>query len=281
MRTSKILLIFALSAGSALGAAPVKNGTALKRGISAEEYRAAVSDLKSCEDFEGRLDKLPDAAPLMIGALVDSKLPKKDEFETSTQFEQRQAAYWQARLGDLDRVIIRVPIEGYKVTYDADRSIAIVKYLTDWMLKTQYIEFFKASEKRGSYVGTNAYGVSVNVNSYRDMIGRLEIPLNSFSGDAVPANRQWTTSSKTDMFKQWEIPLDPRNARAFKERPSLVILVRVVPPFLTYDSHYAGATIDSPTALSLNYRNFQGQIRCAAFVSGSGFVVKSNAVSRF
>jgi hypothetical protein len=109
MRTSKILLIFALSACSVLDAAPVKHGTALKRGISAEEYRAAVSDLKSCEDFEARLEKLPDAAPLMIGALADSKLPNKDEFETSSQFEQRQAAYWQARLGDLDRVIIRVP----------------------------------------------------------------------------------------------------------------------------------------------------------------------------
>lgn len=190
---------------------PVQNAATapVHKGMSAAEYAASVAGLDNCDDFAAKAAMLPDAAPLVTDAISDVKATTKDEFETTAQFDSRQAEYWQTRLGDPQHLVIRVPIDSFKVTYDADHGVAVVKYLADPNPSHTALKFFHHSTTTGHYVGQNAYGVKADVTSFSDVDGVLSFPI----GQLGEANAY--------ISPKFSLPLSAEQARAFKESPSL------------------------------------------------------------
>jgi hypothetical protein len=262
------LVIGALSSSNAVAERKAQPRKVAPPAMTPAEYRAAVADVTSCADFDARAAELPSAVPLMVAALHNEGGTTKSEYETTAQFRERQAEFWSSHLGDPQHLVIRVPIDSYKVSYDADRGVSVVKYLVDWWSSYETVTFFNSSQSRGSYVGQNAFGVKVDVHSYKDLQARLRYTLNALGG-----------SVGGPIGKQWEIPLAPSDAKAFAEKPSLVLFARLEPPYLEADSHYSEATIDEPTSLMLEYRTFPVKLLCGAFVSGAKTVVRTGLVA--
>jgi hypothetical protein len=244
---------------------PHKPVQPVHKGISASDYATAVAGLDSCDDFVGRGGTLPDATGLLVEAISDTKGTTKDEFETTAQFSARQTEFWKSELGDPLHLIIRVPIPGYKVSYDADRAVTLVKYMVDWSVDHHEIEFFDHNLSKGHYVGTNAFGVQADVTSIRAVKGELAFPLGQIITEGG------------DVSNVFVIPMSPETARAFKAKPSLLLLASLESPYVDERSSYSGATIDEPLSLSLTRRNVHVRLRCGVFMSGPQ-AVSSNVV---
>jgi len=235
------------------------------QGISASDYVDAVTGLGNCNDFAAKAGVLPDATALLVEAISDTKGTTKDEFETTAQFGARQTEFWKSRLGDPLHLVIRVPVPAYKVSYDADRAVALVKYMVDWSVDHHEIEFYNHDLSNGHYVGTNAYGVQADVTSIHAVKGELAFPLGQIIAEGG------------DVSNVFVIPMSPDSARAFKAQPSLLLLASLEPPYLDERSSYSGATIDEPISLSLTRKNVHVRLRCGVFMSGRQ-VVSSNVV---
>lgn len=121
-RPGSIALVFCLTAlGAGLNATPRK-GTPRPAVMTASAYAAKVAGVDTCDQFRSLAPSLPDAGPLLsaLGAGENEAALKKGEYETGVQFEDRLKTLWPAKLGDPGRLIVRIPIESFKITYNAD-----------------------------------------------------------------------------------------------------------------------------------------------------------------
>lgn len=254
-----------LCSTAGIAGAPAKSSKPLV--LTPDAYALKVASIGNCADFDAQAASLPNAGPLLSNAAIagGSSL-SKDEFETTAQFEARQAGYWRDRVGSLDRIVVRIPIDSYKVSYDADHGTALVKYVVNWMVDDQEIQFAGRDLSRRKYVGTNAYGVSVDVTSVRAAKDILAFRTGQLPGDAGGP-----------VSPTWSIPLAPSDAKAFKADAALVLLASLESPFIVRSSLYSGATIDDRFALSLSKTKFRVRLRCGAFVSG-GRVIRAGLV---
>ena len=136
--------------------------------MTAAAYAAKVAGIDTCDQFRSLAASLPSAVPLLsnIGAGDNEAALKKGEYETTAQFDARLKSLWSAKLGDPARLVVRVPIEPYKITYNADTQVSTVKYMMDGGIGFyQWIKFAKKDTDRREYVGSNAFGVTANVTS--------------------------------------------------------------------------------------------------------------------
>lgn len=256
-----IIIALLLSAASP----PHKQGKPVHKELSPAEYAASVAGVDSCNDFTAKAATLLDATPLIVDAISDDHGTTKDEFETTAQFESRQTDYWRSHLGDPEHLVIRVPIDSYRVSYDADRGLAVVKYIANSYSDHTALQFFHESQTTGHYVGQNAYGATANVTSFHDTEAVLSFPPGQL-GEASPY-----------ISPEFQLSLSPEQARAFKEHPSLLILARLEPPYVDTTHSYSAATIDEPESLAMETKNLHVRLRCAVFMVGSE-VVSPNVV---
>ncbi len=197
------------------------------------------------------------------------RVEQKDEFETAAAFQARQAAFWANSLGDASRIIIDAKLSPNGMDYDVEAGVLSIK----WIVGTRpdgYTSSMQFSEKyrdRPSYVGQNAYGASVNVDSYSVTRSTLEFPLGQMLDDnGRGANMQWRLS------------MSPEDARAFKANPHMMVWASIKSPYLTTDVSLSKATIDYPTESSTHAERWSADIKCASFITGNRQFVKAITV---
>lgn len=257
---SYIALAFCLAAlGAGLNAATPRKGTPRPAAMTAAAYAARVAGIDTCEQFRSLAPGLPDAGPLLsaLGAGESEAALKKGEYETSVQFEERLKTLWAAKLGDPGRLIVRIPIESFKITYDADRQVSTVKYMMDGGIGSyQWMKFARQDTDRREYVGSNAFGVTTNVTS----LHRTE--------DALYFKSRQLSGTRGGVFSpEWDIQLPPDQARDFKDAGSILLMVSLTAPYIETKSRYSAATLDAPMDLATREHKINVELKCAFFAA--------------
>lgn len=241
------------------------------RSITPTEYAAKVAGIEDCATFKARASSLPNAAPLLSSMVAgDNEAAfRKGEFETNAQHASRLQALLTAKVGDPDHLVIRVPIEPYKVTYDADAQTSTIKFMLDGTGYSQRMKFSTKDNSRRQYVGSNAFGVTADVTSIRS------------TDDTLIFKKRQRSGSRGGVYSpQFDASLSPEQARSFKDTASVLLLVGLTSPFIEGKSSFSEATLDSPYALSTRTHSFSVDLRCAVLVSGDAPVAELQIIDR-
>ena len=238
--------------------------------------------------------------------LRKSQLPKQ-EFETTPQYESRKnlQSPYAIKYGYTTKHTLPFVTEftefstNMEIKYDADSNILKLRLEPEAWGAGHYEIVVQSNMVRGSYTGSNAFGVTRNVTRILgcEVAIRFPQPLQesrplgdqriSKSDDALP---MWQRISKSeDSLPMWqrisksddsppiwpspdpnrsrgitvEIPSSPDQARLIKsEKLTLVFLFRPVEPFVLDDRIiYQAATINDPTSISVTRHIITGELK--------------------
>lgn len=253
------MIILATAAGAAAPRKAAPRSAPRSPAMTAAAYAAKVSGIDTCDQFRSLAASLPSAGPLLsnIGAGDNETALKKGEYETTAQYDERLKSLWAAKLGDPERLIVRVPINSYKITYNADTQVSTVKYMMDGGIGFyQWMKFAKKDIDRREYVGSNAFGVTANVTSLHTTEDALYFKARQLNG-----NRGAYFSP------EWDVKLSPDQAHEFKDNGSILLLVSLTAPYVESKSRYSGATLDSPMEVATREHKIHVDLKCAVFAS--------------
>lgn len=228
--------------------------------MSAAEYKAKVAGIVDCAAFKSMAATLPNAAPLLSRMVAgDNEAEfRKGEFETTGQYAARLQSLLSTKVGDPDHLVIRVPVDPFKVTYDADSETATIKFMLDRTGYSQRMKFSSKNNSRRQYVGSNAFGVTADVTSIRS------------TEDTLVFKKRQLSGVRGGVFSpQFDARLPPEQAHLLKENASFLLLVRLTAPFIEGKSRFSEATLDSPYALSTRTHRFSVDLRCGVVMSGA------------
>jgi hypothetical protein len=220
----------------------------------------------------------------------------KNEFETTAQFDERQAS---ARAKCASLYLIATPVDPEHVRYDADKQALIVATyaLTNTLASSDELgslfgyssELHKAGAEVGYsfssnvawsfprecnnvgvYQGSNAFGATVDIVK-QEIIARgiFERRGALHQEDVwVKAPDQHVKASPPVAF---EIKVDPSTAKALKENGlRAAVLVAPRPPFHAVGIDRFSPTIRAPYDRTTEVRYLIGDIQCAAIYDSSG-----------
>jgi hypothetical protein len=213
-------------------------------------YLAVPLDLSQTNlghDFVGH-----DIAAVVEAIKNSAALKEKSEFESTTEFENRRAAFIGQPLyasvapnSYLAFVVDEDPILHPMFKYDADSQILMVE------LAGRAQTFFMDKERstldgvlirrslldRDSYVGSNAFGAKVEVErAYFEEYGVV------FS----PGSWMFQASEGFDREFEYLLPMGPDEARALKADAKIVVVCRLAPPWYHEGAHGHDPTISDP-----------------------------------
>lgn len=157
---------------------------------------------------------------------------RKDEFETSDQFQNRLTQLLERDFPN-SLVSVAVPIASYKISYDADRRRLAFDFLrSDYGVSRSNLavtEVDRESRVDGYYEAQNSYGATVEVEKRTD----IEVVI------------AWDGLTSAVTGTKAYLQVAPEVARSLKENSELVIVGSLVAPFLQqrYD-------LDLPTLAS-------------------------------
>lgn len=261
-----------------VSAAPLRKHSAVSKSVAADNRISATTRpaaITNCSEFEAQLTDLPSAGTKLraipyIDEVAFDRL-KKDEFESTLQFEARKSVFWLKNLGDASRIILDVPLPTSGLSYDADSGIMTVKYVveTDVGEGVSRVTFSDRVDSKGDYEAQNGFGVRVNVQSLSSIKYKVEFPQSQMRDD------QGLTNSL-----EWHLPMSVNEARVFKALPHMLLWISLHDPYLIRKSEHMKATIDDPVEVWERTYIFPGDIKCAAFTMASRRVLKRIDVSQ-
>ena len=255
---SLIALLFPLQAHSAPTGLVRKRGPAVSAGLTPSQYAAKMAGIDTCEQFRSVASTLPNAVNLVwnIVAGDNEDAIKKGEYETSAQYGARMQNFWLSKLGDPTRLVFKIPIEPGDIKYDADSQTSTVRYIVDGIGFAQWINVLRKQNSRREYVGSNAFGVTANVTAWSGTELKLRLK-----------NRQLNGVRGSYFNPEWDIRLNPDNAREFSDNGSMLILASLAEPFIESKNNYSEATLDSPYSDSTRVHELNVDVKCAFFAS--------------
>jgi hypothetical protein len=177
---------------------------------------------------------------------------RKDEFETTAEYEQRIADKTKVSLGNgltaQDSLIFvyhpgDFATYGLRTQYDADKEILSVEIKTRkhsaYLLSKELVVFgtevkpYKF-EKEGTYIGQNAYGTKVNVTKYlwhNFYLGFANIEdFEGYSGNLFPRIKT-------------ELPMSVEKAKQVKPNISALYITNLINPYMSI----GGEDLQKPT----------------------------------
>lgn len=221
-------------------------------------------------------------------AAVLSKLPsKKDEFESTADFEKRLN---KAKSKIPDKFIISIPINSNFIEYDADKRILEVRspaiktmgtnydgvfgFGTDYYKEIKYWRYQNIdavvetkSRNVGDYVGQNAFGTSTHVSRI-DSLTKVVFERAGERNQSLFFNLRPQSSMIVEFP---ETPPDIAKKFKFSLKSSLVIAPKQ--PFLVKGSGTRDApTIQDPVDWHKTLEVIVADIQCALFTDESGWV---------
>lgn len=217
----------------------------------------------------------------------------KDEFETTAQFEARQAAAAAVP----SALVVSLTIDAEYVTYNADAGVfaiqpyAITNGGTDWsdlfygsphydLYRNSYsgdlaLVVSRTDEANGTYTGQNAYGASWEIT-------RINRTLSAIFEGKVPHHgaNLWGNSSATNI-PTWNIPVPVEQAREFKSKLRAALLIAPKAPFFFERTKPSSlpVTIQHPRNITETSRVIFADIQCLIFVDDTDNVLLSIATN--
>jgi hypothetical protein len=171
---------------------------------------------------------------------------KKEEFETSAQFEDRRSALATravpGRLSIEDTIAISVkPTENdfnLSLEYDADSSLLKLEFRESPSLKNCSVPLRETSRRTGAYIGQNAFGATTKVTEHEVM--------------------KYCVSGISD--SRIEFSIANEKARRIKSNLRILLIGRLTPPYISESSNYASATISNPADVVFRAKNLHMKI---------------------
>ena len=227
----------------------------------------------------------------------------KDEFETTSAFEDRQAA---AIAKCSPNYLIAVPVDPEYVTYDADRQVLVVATYAltntrvssdelsamfgygsdlkkagleiDYSISENVVWSFPRDRKDvGTYSGSNAFGATVSITKQEGVArGVFEREGKNHQEDVwVETRKSYPTGSRPVAF---EIRADPTQAKSLKEdglRAAILVAPRA--PFFATGVDRFSPTIRAPYDRTTEVRYLVADIQCAVIYDSTGKLLATRA----
>lgn len=240
-------------------------------------YRTSMAHITTCDDVGAQSLVLPSALSLLksvtdnVDMMVYGDL-QKGEFETTAGLEARREQFWQATIGDPEKIFIRIVPPRGSLQYDADTATMKVYNLFqdfsifDPLHKVTKLLIAKDMRDRDGYTGTNAYGATVKVASLTSTSYYVSFP------DESIVDGSGNSRSPTWLFK-----MNIDEARRFKDNAVIVVFGSLRRPYYKADSHLAKATFDDPSEVYFHESIFNLNLQCALLMSGSRVVADLTA----
>lgn len=214
-----ILLFGALSSALAVGKQPAPNIQ-----FSTDRFDLAATSLPRM--FMGN------SPSNLHQALLRGKPSEKGEFETTAQFEARQAAFSERplleRLTSQDPIAISIspPPRQFDISlkYDADAARMMLQLSKAYFPRECSLPLQSNSRKTGSYIGANAFGAKIKVTKH-------EVDYLCLTG---------ADDTKVDF------PLARDKDERVKATLRVLLVGQLVPPYASQAENYSSATISSP-----------------------------------
>lgn len=228
----------------------------------------------------------------------------KDEFETTTQFNERQASAFSKCQA---RYLIGVPVDPEYVRYDADRQVltvatyaltntlasrdelsSVFSYGSELIEAGQEVEFDilgsgnvmwafpREQEDVGKYEGSNAFGAIVTITK------QVRIARGVFDRKGKHRESVWTETPapfvKDSPPVAFEIEAEPEQAKALKQGGlRAAILVAPKAPYFGTGLDTFTPTIRAPYDRTTEVRYLVADIQCAALYDTDGALLTTRA----
>lgn len=195
---------------------------------------------------------------------------KKDEFETTQQWEQRkQKSLSQNIYGSIkiDSPIAFVKDNSnatydFNFVYNADRKSADIEFsvyhrrdeLGDNKVERYTLDLDKISSSASPYIGENAYGAKTNATMI--ISNRIRLIFTDYD-DYLPI---LMTEKYHPVQRIVLNNVDIEKAKSLKTNASLLFIVKLVSPYAAITENHIQATRDFPTGGSLTSSNFIASI---------------------
>lgn len=200
----------------------------------------------------------------------------KDEFETTEENRQRiLVELSKPILGWLDIIsMYAFKVNKLETSYDADNQILTVKCPLSNTSSNQTPDIKSVSwsfenNDEGSYLGTNAFGATVNI--HRTTCVSYDIAISNY--DVIPAEGN-NESIHNNMSYAIKISISPSEARTLKESISALAVGEIYHPIISNHAFYSGPTFKSPSSHTFLTYNFHIELfQLWFFDSNSGTVI--------
>jgi hypothetical protein len=246
----------------------------------------SVSWAQACDTYVGQ--SVTPSSFDSVAQVLRTIPSRKDEFETTAQFETRVAS---ARSSIPDTVIIPGIFSPEYVTYDADTASLRVQPFALRNLNTDYarvfgfgtpldgaVEYgvydnrdvvvFQQETSTGTYRGTNAYGASVTVTE----ITRLQQAIFEGKGEG-PLETLFANLRIGPDPVIGTIPMGIPEARAIKESGRVAFVVSPKWPYYAEGTRYWEPNITNRIDVTNPIEVIIGDIRCGLLMTASNYVV--------
>lgn len=234
---------------------------------STSAYASSIAGV-TCDNAAARAGSIVPLARV-LKPLSDLDTAKgKTEFETKEQFAQRRGDAVARLLGG-NNIVAVVPLADH-FSYNADTQQARISparenqdYSDTRESTTISLEVFEEFASLGSYVGSNAYGATARVKA--GIFAQYYIDVNVSRHD----NSWNSTFSRTV-----KLTLDPEKARELKEQGQIVLVGRLVAPYISIGSVYERPTFKDPSQTTFKEYHVKADAACMLIVK-DGEVVSS------
>lgn len=177
----------------------------------------------------------------------------KGEFETTAQYEERQAG-WAAAMKNGRRALVCMPVSDRDLgfDYDADRG-SFFGAASLWMEPD--LDF----KQTGKYVSSTRMGVKATVTSYLEVCYRAEFAKLTTSPACVNYGRIGLAVA---------VPIE--RAPAFKKNAYLAMVGEIVAPYIEYSETAGEPTIDHPKDIMTITLSVPMKLEDVAIVDSAG-----------
>ena len=186
---------------------------------------------------------------------LSKEFPRKDEFETTAQFENRLA-----RISGGKPCCFKMetsdPYHGIIKPYDADKGVIVIELASDYTDPLRFdpgpgkrssLRMRQTELKRKSYVGENSFGVKRRITRIEERVYALAVDEMYFNPD------------KDYHEYRFELALSPTEAKELKNNLGILIFCKARhyggdTAFTLNKNDYVAATINFPTEISTDIR---------------------------
>jgi len=277
-----ILLQIALCVGSGISAEKQKSNSQ-KQTVSPKETPATPAIAQSNPSpayltisFDPSIQKIPvpylghDIEQTYKAFDERKKAERKDEFETTEQFQRRLTEQAGKPLfGSVGQDSVLAFVVSAGLGYDADSQTLTISLPTSAVWQSAQIDKSRLAVKiksgkvtKDKSIGQNAYGAKVEIEKTYAKGFELAIHNESnFASEKVLDENMRRMSERSDMPKMpasffermkktafvQRIKMSPEEARAAKDKISVLILAKPVAPYISYGAILREATFKDPT----------------------------------
>jgi hypothetical protein len=237
---------------------------------------AAVPQGPVCAAYRGtKVSPVPISE--VFGAIA--KIPPKDEFETTADYERRTQA---ARAGlPSGPILIDRPWARQRPIYDADKSLltfyawtlgqseldfgSLLGIGTQPLARGVAIDIAERTESQSSYEGTNGFGAKVQVSRTVKSVDTIWERWLKWFGNSF-------ANSKSSAIVA-QLPMPAAQARDVVENGGSAVVAVLRPPYLMTGLTVSGPTFQVPLETQRNVRALTADIQCVLVYNGAKQVV--------